>query len=235
MTAPPVGWNPAPPQPAPPLASGPPPPGMRWPGATECLLCGCVPATPIRVRTHRGMVIVMRFSRRDFAACRACGTEVIRHENNQNLLLGWWGVLSAVFFNWFALISNLRQYRRLNAMPPAQYRDPAVASPYSAPLPAGRPVWQRPGFAVTVAVVLAIVIAGIYTSRQPTQVSAIDPRLPGTCVQITDLSLDGAVDCTAHHDGMIVTIVANPGACPVGTEAYMSSADPRTVCVDRAR
>ncbi|GAA3974955.1 hypothetical protein GCM10022232_02870 [Streptomyces plumbiresistens] len=63
---------------------------MPGPGSV-CEVCGAAPAAAVTVRGHQGMVVIMRFLRREGAFCRTCGTAVFRQMQADTMAQGWWG------------------------------------------------------------------------------------------------------------------------------------------------
>ncbi|ORA22173.1 DUF2510 domain-containing protein [Mycobacterium angelicum] len=63
-----------------------------------------------------------------------------RRAQTQNLLAGWWSLVSILVMNWIALFSNMSAMRRLRAMagqPRAAAIPAAVPAPLPAPVPPG--------------------------------------------------------------------------------------------------
>ncbi|WP_329337579.1 hypothetical protein OG252_19705 [Streptomyces sp. NBC_01352] len=109
---------------------------MPGPGPV-CEVCGAAPAAAVTVRGHQGMVVIMRFLRREGVFCRTCGTAVFRQMQADTLVQGWWGPLSAIITP-FVLLLNLSARSTLRGLP-----QPATGS-WRPPLDPGKPVMRRP-------------------------------------------------------------------------------------------
>ncbi len=145
-----------------------------------CEVCGAMPAAPVTVRGHQGMLVVMRFLRRRGVLCRTCGLAVFRRMQADTLAQGWWGPLS-LFITPVTLLVNLGALNRLRTLPP-----PATAA-WRPPLDPGRPVLRRPaglvalvplgGLALLLIAVPVLMLIGMAVgsgSGQPT-------LAPGSC------------------------------------------------------
>ncbi|MFG2264771.1 hypothetical protein [Streptomyces sp. NPDC048720] len=100
-------------------------------------MCGAAPAAPVTVRGHQGMLVVMRFLRRQGVFCHTCALAVFRDMQADTLVMGWWGPLS-VFITPFTLLANLSALSGIR-------RIPAPVTPgWRPPLDPGRPVFRRP-------------------------------------------------------------------------------------------
>ncbi|WP_225824555.1 LppU/SCO3897 family protein [Streptomyces naphthomycinicus] len=121
---------PYPPAPGPGLGPG------SGPGP-GCEVCGAMPAAPVTVRGHQGMVVIMRFLRRGGVLCRTCGLAVFRQMQSDTLVRGWWGALSMLITP-VVLLLNLGALARIRKLPP-----PATAA-WRPPLDPGRPLLRRP-------------------------------------------------------------------------------------------
>jgi FHA domain-containing protein/uncharacterized protein DUF2510 len=91
----------------------------------------------IRLHRHTGMVIIMLRQSFVFTGTLEQCERAYRQAQIYNLTAGWWGILSALVFNWIALFSNMSaigQVRRMAQQPPA---GPIGQSPPMAQPPAG--------------------------------------------------------------------------------------------------
>ncbi|MGQ4414449.1 hypothetical protein ACN6LA_003685 [Streptomyces sp. SAS_269] len=105
--------------------------------AAGCQVCGAAPAAPVTVRGHQGMLVIMRFLRRQGVFCHTCALAVFRDMQADTLILGWWGPLS-VFITPVTLLANLSALSGIR-------RIPAPVTPgWRPPLDPGRPVFRRP-------------------------------------------------------------------------------------------
>jgi hypothetical protein len=130
----------------------------RPPGPGECMVCGCSPAAPTTFVRQSGYVVVQSSRTERATYCKDCATAAYRRCQNWNLLRGWWGLISAGL-TVLGLIRNARQMGRLAALPPASARSPEVQTPRAVPTDPGRPIAQRPGAWVTIAI-------GVYLAAQ---------------------------------------------------------------------
>lgn len=119
-----------------------------YPPAAACQVCGAAPAAPVTVRGHQGMVVVMRFLRRQGVFCRTCALASFRDMQADTMVMGWWGPLS-VLITPFVLLANLSALSGIRRMPA-----PATAG-WRPPLDPGKPVFRRP------AGILALVPLGL--------------------------------------------------------------------------
>ncbi len=120
------------PTPAPyPQAPGP------YPLPAICQVCGAAPAAPVTVRGHQGMVVVMRFLRRQGVFCRTCALASFRDMQADTTVMGWWGPLS-VLITPFVLLANLSALSGIRRIP-----EP-VTPGWRPPLDPGKPVFRRP-------------------------------------------------------------------------------------------
>jgi hypothetical protein len=177
----------------------------RPPGRSECRLCGSAPAAPGRLRSHQGIILLMRFRHLDGPFCRDCGLAVFRDMTARTLFQGWWGFAS-FFITIGTVVKNAFLGRRFASLA-APRRDPAVQAPYDRPLDPGKPLLLRAaalGLLVPL-VVLGIVVVGIRGDQPDAQV--------GKCVKISgsDAKL---VSCSEQHDGQVISIADNLKQCP---------------------
>lgn len=110
-----------------------------------CQVCGAVPAIPVTLHEHQGMVLMQRFKTYRGQWCRDCGHAQFRHVQAQTLLLGWWGIIS-FFVNFASVGQNIGVYNKLRSLG-------APVGRVRAPLPTGRSVFASPGFLVSVALI----------------------------------------------------------------------------------
>ncbi|RPF34403.1 hypothetical protein EDD92_4352 [Streptomyces sp. TLI_185] len=109
---------------------------MGGPGAA-CQVCGATPAAPVTIRGHQGMVVMMRFLRREGMFCRTCALASFRDMQADTMVMGWWGPLS-VLITPFTLLGNLSALSGIRRIP-----EP-VKPGFRPPLDPGRPVFRRP-------------------------------------------------------------------------------------------
>ncbi|MFI0976109.1 hypothetical protein ACH4SP_03665 [Streptomyces sp. NPDC021093] len=141
--------------PAPPQQYG--NPGRPGPAGPQagCEVCGAQPATSVTVRSHQGMVVIMRTVTRRGVLCRTCGLAVYRQMTSSTLVTGWWGLFS-LFVTPFVVLANVLGARAaLRRLP----------EPYGAlrpPLDPGRRVLRR-GPAMLILTPIALVSLAIPT------------------------------------------------------------------------
>ncbi|MFH9399058.1 hypothetical protein ACH4JS_04635 [Streptomyces sp. NPDC017638] len=143
------------PYPHPPYPAHPyPQPGAPYPPVSGpgCEVCGALPAAPVTVRGHQGMVVVMRFTRRRGTLCRPCALAVFRQTQRDTLVRGWWGVLSLVVTP-VVLLLNLGALARIRRLPAP------VTAAWRPPLDPGRPLLRRPAGLLPLAVLAALAVA----------------------------------------------------------------------------
>ncbi|MEU2438966.1 hypothetical protein ABZ595_22720 [Streptomyces rubradiris] len=129
-------------------------PGAPYPpvAGPGCEVCGALPAAPVTVRGHQGMVVLMRFLRRRGTLCRPCALAVFRQMQRDTLIRGWWGPLSVVLTP-VTLLVNLGALARIRKLPAP------VTAAWRPPLDPGRPLLRRPAVLLPLAVLAALVIA----------------------------------------------------------------------------
>ncbi|MEU9144966.1 hypothetical protein [Streptomyces sp. NPDC048349] len=106
--------------------------------APPCRACGGQTAENVKVRSHMGILILMKFEHLEGPFCRACGIAVVRQMTTRTLCLGWWSPISLVIVNPFTLVWNLVAYRKFSKLPPS------TPAPGRAHLDTGPPVLRRP-------------------------------------------------------------------------------------------
>ncbi|MFP3986706.1 hypothetical protein U9R90_04215 [Streptomyces sp. E11-3] len=126
-------------------------PWMGPGGETPCEVCGALPAAYAVVRGHQGIVVLMRFLKREGVFCRSCGTAIQRRMTSDTLWQGWWGPLS-FFFTPITVLMNLG--------PRALFRGlPEPRGGWRPPLDPGRRVLLRPPALVILAPMVLLVLA----------------------------------------------------------------------------
>ena len=118
--------------------------------ADGCQVCGATPAVKIHLRGHQGMLLIMRFLTYRGQYCRDCGTSMFREVQSKTMLVGWWGYIS-LFVNTYNVIQNTFVDRRIRALGPPQGRLRAAKPPHAT-------VFKSPGFVVTIALPLLLVV-----------------------------------------------------------------------------
>jgi hypothetical protein len=180
----------------------------RRPPSTPCDRCGATPTMDEEfVVRHSEMSQTLAGP-----FCRDCGLAVFRSSTATTLVAGWWGP-RALFATPFALIGNLAARRRAAILGPPQ--NPTEGR---APLPVGRPVWQRWQIVgILVPFLVAGAVFGIIDAHSNDERRQVNLKI-GTCVQ-TNLTAYGVsgdsrtVSCSAPHDGQIAKRATNQSDC----------------------
>ncbi|MFD7507077.1 hypothetical protein [Streptomyces sp. NPDC059850] len=108
------------------------------PGVPACRICAAQPAAQVTIRSHVGLLLMMRFKKWEGPFCRTCGTALRREATTNTLWQGWWSPFSAVIFNPYTVIHNVVVRGKLNKLP-----EPGPAMYGTRPAP-GKSVLQRP-------------------------------------------------------------------------------------------
>jgi hypothetical protein len=72
-----------------------------------CQLCGRGPARRLTIRRHVGMIVLQKFIRITPTLCKDCGRRTIWQYTGRTLVQGWWGLISLVIANPFAILMNM--------------------------------------------------------------------------------------------------------------------------------
>ena len=162
------------------------------PGAA-CQVCGATPAAPVTIRGHQGMVVMMRFLRREGMFCRTCALASFRDMQADTMVMGWWGPLS-VLITPFTLLGNLSTLSGIRRIP-----EPVTAG-FRPPLDPGKPVFRRPAgilaliplglvglvmVAIPLLLVIGLVVGPSHSSDRDSGDSGVDhPTLTvGSCAR----------------------------------------------------
>jgi len=108
------------------------------PQVPACRICAAQPAAEVTIRSHVGLLLMMRFKKWEGPFCRTCGTALRRDATTNTLWQGWWSPFSAVIFNPYTIIHNLVVRGKLDKLP-----EPGPAVYGTRPDP-GKSVLQRP-------------------------------------------------------------------------------------------
>jgi hypothetical protein len=126
--------------------------------ATQCRLCGSVPAVDVTFREHHGMIIMMQFLRLRGPFCRDCGLATFRRMTAKTLIRGWYGYASFVITPITVLINVIRRGKVASLPAPT----PPPTGPSRQPMDPGPPLMARPmaliGLAIPVVVILLIIV-----------------------------------------------------------------------------
>lgn len=167
-------------------------------------MCGRSPSVQIKVKEQTGLVVVHNWQRWEGAACRDCGTSIVRKALVHNLFAGWWGVISFLV-NPITMVSNLRASSELARLAPP------VGAPLAPPVPAVKPLWRRPLLLAAPLVVVGVIVALVHL--WPSQTS-VDELSAGACFDMpTEVTFSNVttIDCSDPHDAQVV------GTIPGGT------------------
>lgn len=127
-------------------------PNLGQAGALTCQVCGAQPAAEVVMRQHVGLILwgIRRTYR--VVCCRDCGLAFFRQKQNLTLLTGWWGWISLIFYNPWAIIANLVARSEVMKLPaPVRPAGRAPAAP-------GRPVYLRAGMILSCVLLLVVVV-----------------------------------------------------------------------------
>ncbi|MEU9986207.1 hypothetical protein AB0E10_05235 [Streptomyces sp. NPDC048045] len=242
-----------------PQAPGPHAPGSAWPPPQQpydggmpmgampmggvpagCQLCGASPAAPVSVRGHQGMLVIMRFLRRQGTFCRTCALAVFRDMQADTMIQGWWGPLS-VLITPFTLLVNLGSLSGIKRIP-----EPVTAG-WRPPLDPGRPVFRRPagllalvpltGLALLVLAVPILMLIGLVAGPSGSDGTSSHPTLKvGSCALNNDDWPHQDLAPVSCDSALAQLRVTDPGtgSCPSGDylayPEYSSSGD-KTLCL----
>jgi hypothetical protein len=82
----------------------------------SCRVCYRAPAANVSFHGHEGLLVLMRFSRKDGPFCKQCGLAVYRDLSAHTLLRGWWGMAS-LFITAGVLVMNTVRRARVAMLP----------------------------------------------------------------------------------------------------------------------
>ena len=206
-----------------------------WCGATTdplaCTVCGATPAVEAEFRRNTGLFIMFRTETFGGRHCRECGIARFRDTTNHTLFAGWWGLISFVL-NWVFLALNVASWRKVAALP-TPLRDPRQRPP----LAMGRPLVQR--FGIWVPIALALVIGvGAVTAEDPktdgfTNVYRAEDLLE-RCIEVVDDEV-GEVPCDGPNDGRVTAVAEDDLGCPATSVGSFSldGIGGKVACVSR--
>lgn len=75
----------------------------------KCQRCGARPAVRVLLRHNVGMLFMRRTESTSGRVCRGCLGSAFLHHQLRNLVLGWWGMLSAIMTAYY-LVDNVINY-----------------------------------------------------------------------------------------------------------------------------
>jgi len=162
----------------------------------SCLLCGHAPSETVTLKTSVGKILWRELRMWEGELCRSCGLSLFRDTQNETLLKGWWGLIS-FFANLLYIGQNWLAYSRIVRLKQPFPTPLAGFTPLSAPLAAGRPLFQRAG--VWLSALLLFVIVGSILPRDSSY------ELLATDVQIGDcFAIDAIAEGTEFENFTIV-------------------------------
>ncbi len=157
--------------------------------------------------------------------CRDCGRNVGRSYLDKTLILGWWGVLS-FFFNFAHIFTDAGALEKLRSLPEPSGGNPAQR------LSPGRPIYQRAGIYVVLAIVVGVSALMVRSSVSTHPPSSAMKAKVGQCVAYAG-STSSFVSCTGPHAGRVTAAVSNDLDCPSSTESTLQDpAGNGVLCVD---
>ena len=74
------------------------------------------PVYQARFRKHTGMIIIAQWSHVSVVGDYQQIRKAYRAAQTHNLLAGWWGLISALVYNWIALIGNMSEMNRIKQL-----------------------------------------------------------------------------------------------------------------------
>ncbi|MFF4363857.1 hypothetical protein [Streptomyces sp. NPDC001604] len=163
-----------------------------------------MPAAPVTVRGHQGMVVMMRFLRREGVFCRTCALASFRDMQADTMVMGWWGPLS-VFITPFTLLANLGALSGIKRIP-----EP-VAPGWRPPLHPGKPVFRRPA---GILALIPLSLVGLVVAAIP--VLLIIGLVVGPSHSTDSTDSTGSTDAYPTHDYPTLTV----GSCARNDAAW---------------
>lgn len=194
-----------------------------------CAVCGASPAAELRTRRVTGLVFWFQIETASETLCRSCGRSRFRDIQNGTLLSGWWGVFAApinlavVAHNWM----SARHHRR-------RLGPPESSRPGFPALPPGRPVFARPGFALTVGICLTLASVLLLESEPLPPTSP--EEVVGRCVRFPSDAVVATTPCDQPNEGRVTAVVAKGDSCPLPVDLTLNfpERDSATViCIQR--
>lgn len=216
-------------------------PTVRHPRSDECETCGSFPAANMRFRHQRAWLFAATVYEAELRLCQGCGVALGRSAQNRTMWLGWWGVFSFLR-NIGYVFGNAQSLRRAAGLAAPRRRNDPIFTPLLAPLPTGRPVWQRTGMLATTALFVALfaIVVGASDAEESsrTTTGSRDPVASagwevGSCV--SGFTTVVPVPCSSPHSGRIVEMsLSGPDDCPMSTESYVVDGA-KVWCIDDDR
>lgn len=92
-------------------------PQQATPQQVGCMACGQAPAARVTFEYGIGMIVMHQTQKRTGVWCRRCGTKAFWSAQGKTLVLGWWGILSLLIYNWIHIFANLGALQRVRKLP----------------------------------------------------------------------------------------------------------------------
>ncbi|MBO0709235.1 MAG: hypothetical protein J2P44_12805 [Candidatus Dormibacteraeota bacterium] len=110
---------------------------------------------------HVGMILWGIRRRFRLVCCRDCGLAFFRQKQNRTLLTGWWGWISLIFYNPWAIISNIVERDKVMKLgAPVRPAGAVAVNP-------GRPVYLRSGLILSCVLALIVVLLIVTVALLP--------------------------------------------------------------------
>ncbi|MCW2884139.1 MAG: hypothetical protein QOE54_4454 [Streptosporangiaceae bacterium] len=123
-------------------------------GGPQCRFCGCVPATDVTFRGHRGMIVLMQFLHVKGPFCRDCGLSTFRDMTAKTLIQGWYGYISFAVTPITVLINLARRGKVANLPAP----QPPPSGDHRRPMDPGAPLLARPSALIGLAIPFVLLV-----------------------------------------------------------------------------
>ena len=193
----------------------------RYPNATECFMCGFMPASYFKAPSVTSFLIWGKYRGFEGVACKHCGTTMSRLAAMDALRKGWWGLgiiyMPYVIFSW---LKNEYNFKNMPA-PVDRARDVMALLPHPAPI-AKSPLKDPVGILASVVAIFLTVALFSQSGASTSSSGGLDPSqfgVEGTCYT-QDLA-GGTVGLTSCDNSLGVLIslgkAATQSDCPVGS------------------
>ncbi|WP_145791408.1 LppU/SCO3897 family protein [Kitasatospora atroaurantiaca] len=187
-------------------------------GQLSCRYCGSVPAVEANFRGHQGLIVILRYLKRQGPYCRTCGIASHRDMTSDSLWQGWWGIPSMIV-NPIVMLINIPQRLKVNKL-----AEPLPGAPRP-PMNPGKPVYLRPTIlgalipAILISLIVlvergdpefakvgdcirnnnAIVLPGVDDNNPDVEVlSCSDPKAEAKVVGREEDTIDGRTACQKY-------------------------------------
>ena len=185
-----------------------------------CQVCGNTPAKHVEFYQNIG-ALVMRFHKKiDANLCKPCINKYFWQMTGTTLILGWWGVISAIVTPIFLINNIVRYLGSLGLASPSASEAHAVAPPvqHVPSVPPPPPVVQRPAQSVPPPAPAAPV------PQAPPQQAAPEPELTQQVVDAINPHWEQIVarlNAQEDHGRIATDIAAASGVTPAEATLYI--------------